>query len=205
MSDVVQLTWPRADVESFMRAMEYNAKWLDKDADKAVASAAASLISTLRTSTRIAPKRRKVRQLSTGFVPGKQRQRSDLVRFAITGYWKAGGYQTKIIQAKTRENALKYAKINNRGLAKASWTWAAKKARISGGGSIGVKSKTDAIARRSVDVKRSTGVVEIHNRLPYIVDALRDGESGVESAMRRAANKLIGSADNLLKKRYGMF
>lgn len=196
----VQIDVDKATLEAFRKQMNRYVTELGKTPEDAVRIGALTLLEHLRTQTKQAPQRRKVRtdpefrrkrdaQGNRRFLMEKWNRKTDAVEYVPI-------YAPDLATAK--QNKLTFLKY--RGLAKASWGWAAQK--------ISPKKKVPYSGRRPVrevfsvaQRGRNNGYeIEIMNKLDYIGLALKGGESAaVSTAMKKATNKMFGRIEQRLK------
>ena len=206
----IQIDWPEEDVKALWRQIERNQKEFGKNLGQSVKFAAYHLIKSLGADTRVAPKYRPYKEIKE--TKKEKDAKGGGKKYEITT-WKGGRKKTFNIRSKKGVKELKQmpqVKIGNRGLAKASWRFAA--------GGIGRKSAVRKSkswgkwaarsAGRNVDVeknfKTNDAYVRITNRLDYITDSMRGKDHAVDSAMARAARGMSHHIDEEIKKKLGV-
>jgi len=196
----VSIQVDRDTLEAFRKQMNRYVTELKKTPEDAVRIGALTLLEHLRTQTKQAPQRRKVRtdpefrrkrdaHGNRRFLMEKWNRKTDAVEYVPI-------YAQDLATAKQHKlTFLKY-----RGLAKASWGWVAQK--------ISPKKKVPYSGRRpvrevfTVDMRGRSNDYEItiNNKLDYIGLALKGGESAaVSTAMRKATSKMFGRIEQRLK------
>jgi len=127
------ISFPKEDVSALFRQLKRSEKELGYTMQQSMTFALKLIVRSLAASTRnTKEKERPVRQVASDI--NKRR----LQVFEVTGYYRNGRskrgpkkLETKTVRAKSIENARRYhAAIPFRGLAKKSWSSAAKAARI---------------------------------------------------------------------------
>jgi hypothetical protein len=208
MSNAIQIEFPRRDIEALRAQMDRAQKELGKSLGASVKLAAWSVSRTLGTSTRVAPKVRKVMPLrKSGF--------SDEYKSSFLSWKKPfivlvdRGWQSReeIIWEKsiTRARKNKWAVIKYHGLAKAAWGWAVKKL----GPKSDMKGVSDpargkAASQMAVEsqLKGDDPVVRLTNRVKYAAAALKGGARDVNTAIARAAKYMAAVIDGNIKKQF---
>lgn len=191
----------RDTVNDFRAQMDRLVKELGKTPEDATRMGALALLKSLKTATKIAPARRKVRVDKTW--NRKSRDASGNQRFLMRKFDRNTGSE-KDVQiwapslAEAKQNKL--ALVHYRGLAKASWGWAAQ--RLFPSQKVGYQGRKPRREVFSV-TQRGKGngyEIVIMNKLDYIGLALKGGESAAMStAMRSATNTLFGRIEQRLK------
>lgn len=210
MSESVTIEWPEKDVQALMQQIERAMTYLNYDVPKAIGAAARSIIRSLGASTRIAPKRRTVREQVT-----VELSRQSLKTFDIEGWFGHPRTKTTVsVKARSLANAIKYhGVISRRGLARSSWRslWDGISGAFGSGGSSGIDNTAADIAQIAKSVVSSTvtnagmnSSILLVNKLDYIEAALEGGPKDIDTAMERAADGLMHSIDNQLVKRMGL-
>ena len=193
---------PKDDIRAIMKSMERARKELGNNLGGSVKMAGVALSRSLGTSTRISDKKRPYEIIQTRRARGA-RPKSSVVDIRSA---KAGKF-TRIIDGGKREiNKSNAVKIGMRGIAKASWRWASRKAK-SPARTIGKKDITHSAekwASRYADGQSQTRgddpFYKIESRISYINQAMDQGAAN--DAMRRAASGLNKWIDNELKKKF---
>lgn len=206
MSDPgITLEFPQRDVDAFFRAMNDQQRYLNKDAGQALGAAAKALVQSLGTSTKVAPKRRKVKEVAS------QSRRRDVKTYAVTGWFgKPRTEQTRFVNARNRDAGAvqRMASIGSRGLARASWKSVGKHIRANLNlmqvASGKIARIADQLGVAKAVLSGPDPYVEIRNRVPYIVQAMDGGRQEVSTAMERAARALNHSMERQLVRRMGM-
>lgn len=201
--------WPKKDVDALFRSMEMAVKYLNYDMGHALKAAAKHLIQSIAASTRIAPKFREIKD-ATWLAPGAKKPRRGLHAYDVTGWF---GYPRKQMtkQVYSRDMATakrRHATIGRRGLARATWSVAARS--MSGIGALfsASSSHTARVAAKYADSRSQFSgedlFVEVNNFLPYAESALEGGPKDINSAMERAAAGMEKSIERQLVKRMGL-
>jgi hypothetical protein len=200
--EFIGIEFPKEDQEKFFSLMTRMETELGRSTKSVLKAAMGDLLRSVRAATKIAPKRRRIVQHKTAF--DQARRHSDLQAYRVEGWLgKPRTYQTKIVYAKTKENAVKdHALIKRRGLAKRVWNYGVQKMGSSsrGGDVSGFASHIEGLARRLVRVDRSDEYIAIHNRISYAIPALKGGESGIDAAMGKAAESMERKLMEALKR-----
>jgi len=205
MSNAIQIEFPRRDIEALRAQMDRAQKELGKSLGASVKLAAWSVSRTLGTSTRVAPKVRKVMPLrKTGFekrerITGKK----PFVIMADRGNrsWERVIWEQNISQARKS----RFVKILNFGLAKAAWAWGAKRLGKAGDTKgVSEHSKKKAPERFTVEsqLRGDDPVVRLTNRVKYAAEALKGGARDVSTAIARAAKYMAAVIDGNIKKQF---
>ena len=197
----VNIQVDRVTLNDFRAQMDRLVKKLGKTPEVATRMGALALLKSLKTATRIAPERRKVRVDKRW--PKKARDASGNRRFLMRKYDRKTGAKNNVqIWAPSLAEAKqsKLTVIHNRGLAKASWGWAAQRffpSQKVGYGGRKPQREVFAVTQRG---KGNGYEIVIMNKLDYIGLALKGGESAAMStAMRAATNTLFGRIEQRLK------
>ena len=195
----VDIQVDRDTLNNFRAQMDRLVKELGKTPEDATRMGALALLKSLRTATKIAPARRKVRVDKTWH----KKSRSGNRRFLMRKYDRRTGAENDVqIWAPSLAEAKqsKLAVIHYRGLAKASWGWAAQRLFPSqkvGYGGRKPQREVLAVTQRG---KGNGYEIVIMNKLDYIGLALKGGESAAMStAMRNATNTMFGRIEQRLK------
>ncbi len=188
-AELITIDFPAADVAALRRAMKRNQRELKKSLPQAVKFAAGAVAGAMSASTKVAPKRRPYEKLKTGRRPPQK-------KYGVESY-KTGKKETSEYYAVgVRElHQSKVTTIANRGLAKGSWFWGLRALRqTTAGTTAGITKTAKNRAKRHVSVdlnlRSDNPTIVIRNKLPYIMDALRNGPQDVATAMRRAADRM---------------
>lgn len=210
MPVVASIEFPSADVDALFRQMDRAQKELGRSLGNAVRTAANRVALSIGTSTKVAPKHRKV--TATGNTSSNRR------------YSESGGFyqnkQFEVYSDKSRKTFSVWAKnmrearqkksvvISRRGLAKATWSRAAREA--SAGGGVGQGGVTASAHRLSARHARGKGVFNgvdpwamMESGLDYAQDALQGGPRDVDTAMERAASAMEHLIDRQIEKKLG--
>jgi len=199
----VSIQVDRGTLNNFRAQMDRLVKELGKTPEDATRMGALALLKSLKTATKIAPARRKVRVDKTW--SNKSRDASGNQRFLMRKYDRKTGAE-KDVQiwapslAEAKQSRL--AVMHYRGLAKASWGWSAQ--RLFPGQKVGYEGRKPRREVFSVTQRGKGNGYEIvvMNKLDYIGLALKGGESAAMStAMRSATNTLFGRIQQRLKGR----
>ena len=191
----------RGTLNDFRAQMDRLVKELGKTPEDATRMGALALLKSLKTATKIAPARRKVRVDKTW--NRKSRDASGNQRFLMLKLDRKTGAE-KDVQiwapslAEAKQSRL--AVMHYRGLAKASWGWAAQ--RLFPSQKVGYAGRKPQREVFSVTQRGKGNGYEIVvlNKLDYIGLALKGGESAAMStAMRAATNTLFGRIEQRLK------
>ena len=197
----VSIQVDRDTLNDFRAQMDRLVRELGKTPEDATRMGALALLKSLKTATKIAPARRKVRVDKTW--NKKSRDASGNQRFLMRKYDRKTGsendvqiWATSLAEAKQS----KLAVMHYRGLAKASWGWAAQRLFPSqkvGYGGRKPRREAFAVTQRG---KGNGYEIVVMNKLDYIGLALKGGESAAMSTAMRAATKtLFGRIEQRLK------
>ena len=199
----VSIQVDRDTLNDFRAQMDRLVKELGKTPEDATRMGALALLKSLKTATKTAPARRKVRVDKTW--RKKSRDASGNQRFLMQKFDRKTGAEKDVqIWAPSLAEAKqsKLAVMHYRGLAKASWGWAAQ--RLFPGQKVGYggrKPQREAFAVTQRGKDNGYEIV-VMNKLDYIGLALKCGESAAMStAMRAATNTLFGRIEQRLKGR----
>lgn len=207
MPVVASIEFPSADVDALFRQMDRAQKELGRSLGNAVRTATNRVALSIGTSTKIAPKHRKI--TATGETSSNRR------------YSESGGFyknkRFEVYSDKSRKTFSVWAKnmrearqkksvvISRRGLAKATWSRAAREA--SAGGGVGQGGVTASAHRLSARYARGKGVFNgvdpwamMESGLDYAQDAL---QGDVGTAMERAASAMEHLIDRQIEKKLG--
>ena len=197
----VRIQVDRDTLNDFRAQMDRLVKKLGKTPEDATRMGALALLKSLKTETKIAPERRKVRVDKTW--SKKSRDASGNQRFLMRKFDRKTGAEHDVeIWAPSLAEAKqsKLTVMHYRGIAKASWGWAAQ--RLFPGQKVGYGGRKPHREAFSV-TQRGKGngyEIVILNKLDYIGLALKGGESAAMStAMRSATNTLFGRIQQRLK------
>lgn len=197
----VSIQVDRDTLNNLRAQMDRLVKELGKTPEVATRMGALALLKSLRTATKIAPARRKVRVDKTWHK--KSRDASGNRRFLMRKYDRKTGAENDVqIWAPSLAEAKqsKLAVMHYRGLAKASWGWAAQRLFPSqrvGYGGRKPQREVFAVTQRG---KGNGYEIVVMNKLDYIGLALKGGESAAMStAMRAATNTMFGRIEQRLK------
>lgn len=197
----VSIQVDRGTLNAFRAQMDRLVKELGKTPEDATRMGALALLKSLKTATKTAPARRKVRVDKTW--NKKSRDASGNQRFLMRKFDRKTGSENDVqIWAPSLAEAKqsKLAVVHYRGLAKASWGWSAQ--RLFPSQKVGYAGRKPRREVFSV-TQRGKGngyEIVILNKLDYIGLALKGGESAAMStAMRAATNTLFGRIEQRLK------
>lgn len=199
----VRIQVERDTLNAFRAQMDRLVKELGKTPEDATRMGALALLKSLKTATKTAPARRKVRVDKTW--NKKQRDASGNQRFLMRKFDRKTGAENDVqIWAPSLAEAKqsKLAVMHYRGLGKASWGWAAQ--RLFPSQKVGYSGRKPqrevfAVTQRG---KGNAYEIVVLNKLDYIGLALKGGESAAMStAMRSATNTLFGRIEQRLKGR----
>ncbi|OQC18769.1 MAG: hypothetical protein BWX70_03407 [Verrucomicrobia bacterium ADurb.Bin070] len=191
----------RGTLNDFRAQMDRLVKELGKTPEDATRMGALALLKSLKTATKIAPERRKVRVDKTW--RKKSRDASGNQRFLMRKFDRKTGAEHDVeIWAPSLAEAKqsKLTVMHYRGIGKASWGWAAQ--RLFPGQKVGYGGRKPHREAFSVTQRGKGNAYEIvvMNKLDYIGLALKGGESAAMStAMRAATNTLFGRIEQRLK------
>lgn len=197
----VSIQVDRDTLNNLRAQMDRLVKELGKMPEDATRMGALALLKSLRTATKTAPARRKVRVDKTWHK--KSRDASGNQRFLMRKFDRKTGaendvqiWATSLAEAKQS----KLAVMHYRGLAKASWGWAAQRlfpSQTVGYGGRKPQREAFAVTQRG---KGNGYEIVVMNKLDYIGLALKGGESAAMSTAMRAATKtLFGRIEQRLK------
>lgn len=197
----VNIQVDRDTLNNLRAQMDRLVRELGKTPEVATRMGALALLKSLRTATKIAPARRKVRVDKTW--NRKSRDASGNRRFLMRKFDRKTGAEKDVqIWAPSLAEAKqsKLAVLHYRGLAKASWGWSAQ--RLFPSQKVGYQGRKPRREVFSVTQRGKGNAYEIvvMNKLDYIGLALKGGESAAMStAMRAATNTLFGRIEQRLK------
>jgi len=177
------------DLSGLFAQMWRAEKELGKSAGEALRWGGWSLARTLGTSTRVAPKLRRFKQVGSVI-----RSRNGM--FEVVSY-KDGYRWPFIVYAKDVEAVknLRSVRIGNRGLARASWMWGVRALGSGGGFPSGMSGANVSRAGNNMEVqKRLTGsdmFISFENKLRYAALAFKSkGRQTVATAAERAGRMM---------------
>lgn len=181
------------DMADFDRQMHRRAEALGAAPEEAIRIGTIALLKSMRASTKISPKRRKVRR-PTDRAAKKTRYKGNRLFIAEGMDRETGGIRKIQIWAPDLAAAKIHpkARIVKSGLAKNSWGWAMHALFQARSGSTDMFGQESAMAV-SKFVDRQTGYAEavVENKLGYITKALQGGRGpAVSTAMGRAARSM---------------
>ncbi len=197
----VSIQVDRGTLNDFRAQMDRLVKELGKTPEDATRMGALALLKSLKTETKIAPERRKVRVDKTW--SKKSRDASGNQRFLMRKFDRKTGAEHDVeIWAPSLAEAKqsKLTVMHYRGIGKASWGWAAQ--RLFPSQKVGYAGRKPHREVFSVTQRGKGNGYEIVvlNKLDYIGLALKGGESAAMStAMRSARNTLFGRIQQRLK------
>lgn len=203
MSAAVTMRFDPADTAALRAQMDRRLGLLREGPQAVMRVGFIALCRSMRASTKVSPRRRKVRLPSVE--SGGRRARSEGNRlFLAEGLDRQTG-GTKRIRIWAPSLAVAKlspkARITKRGLAKASWGWAMQRL-FDAPGSFDMFGQASAISVSKM-FDRDTGYAEatVDNRLAYISKALSGGRGPcVSTAMRRAAESMRGATDAIIAR-----
>lgn len=174
---------------------------LGKSPEEACRMGAVALLKSLQSQTRIAPKTRKVKtdpNWKSRWVDSKGNRRFLMEKWNR----KTGAVEDVRLWAPDLDTAKqsKAAKLFYRGLAKASWGWAAQRLfPTKGKGYQGSRPVRETFSVSKAG-RGNEHTITIVNRLDYIGLALRGGESAaVGTAMKKATKAMFGRIEARMK------
>ena len=199
----VSIQVDRDTLNNLRAQMDRLVKELGKTPEDATRMGALALLKSLKTATKIAPARRKVRVDKTW--NKKSRTARGNRRFLMQKFdHKTGSEKDVQIWAPSLAEAKqsKLAVMHYRGLAKASWGWAAQRLFPSQKVGYGGRKPQREVFAVTQSGKGNGYEIVVMNKLDYIGLALKGGESAAMStAMRAATNTLFGRIEQRLKGR----
>jgi len=191
----------RDTLNNFRAQMDRLVKKLGKTPEDATRMGALALLKSLKTETKIAPERRKVRVDKTW--RKKSRDASGNQRFLMQKFDRKTGAEHDVeIWAPSLAEAKqsKLTVMHYRGIAKASWGWAAQRLFPSQKVGYGGRKPHREVFSVTQRGKGNGYEIVVLNKLDYIGLALKGGESAAMStAMRSATNTLFGRIQQRLK------
>lgn len=211
MPVAASIEFPRADVDALFRQMDRAQKELGRSLGSAVRTATNRVALSIGTSTRVAPKYRKITPMGDQSSNRKYDPKTGKFyynkRFEVYSDKSKKTYDVwakNITAAKKKKSVL----IARRGLAKAAWRRAAQDASAAAGFGYGDTTmaaryyanrhgKGDAVYRGPNPWSRMT------NDLDYAGAALKGGPNSVDTAMRRAADAMSHVIEEQLKRKLG--
>lgn len=197
----VDIQVDRDTLNNFRAQMDRLVKELGKTPEDATRMGALALLKSLKAATKTAPARRKVRVDKTW--NRKSRDASGNQRFLMRKFDRKTGAEKDVqIWAPSLEEAKqsKLAVIHYRGLAKASWGWAAQRLFPKQKVGYGGRKPQREVFAVTQSGKGNAYEIVILNKLDYIGLALKGGESAAMStAMRNATNTMFGRIEQRLK------
>jgi len=198
----------KQDVSGLMREINRNAELLGRDMGPAVGSAGWFVADSLRVSTKLAPKKRKMKKLPRSEMDRWHKSRPGWSLYLVDR-WYRGTRQRFRLYAKGKRAANKSPRvvIGKRGLAAKAWHWAAIQLGR-GTGAPKVSGKASAIAKRQMkvtkNIKSVAPWVKIVNSLDYASQAFKSqGDQTLNSVMARATSRLAKFTDRRIAKRMG--
>lgn len=202
MSVEFKLEIPQADIRALHAAMERARKELGNGLGGSVRMAGFQLSRTLGTSTHISAKKRPYEIIAVRR-PRGSRPRKNIVDIKS----ERVGQFTQIIPGGKREiNKSAAVTVGMSGIAKASWRWAARKARspMSSIAKTGMTRSAEQWANKYAGgdsvTKGDDPYYRIQSRINYITQAMDQGAAN--DAMRRAASGMNQWIDGELKRRF---
>ena len=197
MIDNMTIAFAPGDIRDLQRQMRRAESVLGKDTGQAVKFAAWAVARSLGASTRVAKQYRPYKAEAT--------TRKKVKKFVVTSH-RRGGANTFPVYAPSVAALKKMpqVRIGNKGLAKGSWMWGIRALGSVAGSGAGVGKSAKRYAQRWIDVGKqlrgNNPTVTIHNRLSYILNALRGGPQDVTTAMARGARQMEKIIDAKAKK-----
>ena len=197
----VSIQVDRVTLTDFRAQMDRLVKKLGKTPEDATRMGALALLKSLKTATKIAPARRKVRVDKSW--NKKSRDASGNRRFLMRKFDRKTGAESDVqiwapSLAEAKQSKLTVMRYS--GLAKASWGWSAQ--RLFPSQKVGYSGRKPRREAFSVTQRGKGNAYEIvvMNKLDYIGLALKGGESAAMStAMRAATNTMFGRIEQRLK------
>ena len=197
----VSIQVDRDTLNDFRAQMDRLVKELGKTPEDATRMGALALLKSLKAATKTAPARRKVRVDKTW--NRKSRDASGNQRFLMRKFDRKTGAEKDVqIWAPSLAEAKqsKQTVIHYRGLAKASWGWAAQRLFPRQKVGYGGRKPQREVFAVTQSGKGNGYEIVIMNKLDYIGLALKGGESAAMStAMRNATNTMFGRIEQRLK------
>ena len=205
----LQANLDRQSMNALSGQIDRAVKTLGKTLPEAVQFGAWAVASTLATSTRVAPKLRKIEAASQGvsFADGKAVRGN--VAFRVTSD-KGGSSKEFTVYAPNKAAAKKLpqVRIALHGLAKASWGWAQRKLGSGTGafGGVSIKGRQRAANAQVVEkgLQHVNPYIQITNRLGYITEAMQGGENAIDTVMERAARRMQHVINGKVAKAFGL-
>ena len=199
----VSIQVDRDTLNNFRAQMDRLVKELGKTPEDATRMGALALLKSLKAATKTAPARRKVRVDKTW--NRKSRDASGNQRFLMRKFDRKTGAEKDVqIWAPSLAEAKqsKLTLMHYRGLAKASWGWAAQRLFPSQKVGYGGRKPQREVFAVTQSGKGNGYEIVVMNKLDYIGLALKGGESAAMSmAMRNATNTMFGRIEQRLKGR----
>jgi hypothetical protein len=210
MPVVASIEFPRADVDALFRQMDRAQKELGRSLGNAVRTATNRVALSIGTSTRVAPKYRKITPMgdqssNRKFDPktGKFYYNKRFEVYSDKSRKTFSVWAKNITAAKKKKSVL----IARRGLAKATWRRAAQEASADGGvGKGGVTAFgriVDRHARGKGVFKGDNPWAMMESSLDYAGAALQGGPNAVDTAMERAASAMEHLIDRQIERKLG--
>jgi len=208
----IKVQIPANEIASLQRSINRAQKDLGLTSGQAVKMAARAVLRSMGASTKVAPKTRpavaKTVLVSRTLKSGKQGKPRKVKRYGVDVYRQ--NLSAPVFQAvygatnKTDVKRSNIAQINRRGLAKAAWVRIGDRARIGVPGEGVASGRTKSKAWQNTSMQYSFRGKDpfaiMTNRLPYAMDALKNGASDLRSAMDRGARAMMHTiADKLAK------
>ena len=197
MIDNMTIAFAPGDIRDLQRQMRRAESVLGKDTGQAVKFAAWAVARSLGASTRVSKKYRQYKAEST--------TRKRVKKFAVTSHRRGGANTFPVYAPSVAElKRTPYVRIGNKGLAKGSWMWGIGALGPIKGSGAGVGKSAKRYAQKWINVGKqlrgNNPTVTIHNRLGYILDALRGGPQDVSTAMARGARAMARIIDDKIGK-----
>ena len=225
----LQANLDRQSMANLSTQMDRAVTTLGKTLPQAVQFGAWAVVSTLGTSTRIAPKFRDIVPFAQNVNLGasrKKEQRGETV-FQVKPYdgktyHVMAGSAAAVKQGKGHlafysfRNGQWFASqtqaaqplIRKSGLAKASWGWA-QRGLGSGAGAFGgvtVLARQRAANAQVVEkgMQSVSPYIQITNRLGYVTEAMEGGQHAIDNVMERAARRMQHVIDGKVRSAFGI-
>jgi len=204
----VSTGWSTQDQAALVAQIRRAQDLMGMSVSAAVKRAAKHVTNSLGVATKQAPKKRKAvvnvtreRVIKADGKPGRVRVTK---QYGVMK-WRNGAPKFVAVPGATSNadvNKSKQAIITRRGLARASWRWAAKAVRgkVS---NVAANFLTNRVAKSYVSVQinpsKNAPRIRIKNALKYIAAAIEGGSSGIDDAMRKAASGMEKSLTKQLE------
>lgn len=194
----VNINFNEADAEAFRAQMNRMIVELGKAPEDAVRAGAVVLLSALRTRTRKAPARRRVKESRSAARSGRTVGGKRIFKVES----QRGGGKVFSVFANSLEEARQspQARIYYAGLAKQSWGWTMQRLFPNRRAGAARFPEPRDIISASGKGKGNDFTITVENRLDYIMSAFRtSGRLAVSTAMGAARGTMKGRIDRRLK------